>query len=68
MLNRGKLLGAMAEAGVTQRSLAKMLGCSKNTVNAKINGKSAFDLNEVDAVCAALGIADSTRKAEIFLS
>ena len=68
MLNRGKLLGAMAEAGISQRELAKAMGRSKNTVNSKINGHGAFDLNEVDVICQCLGIVDTARKAEIFLS
>ena len=68
MLNRNKLLGAIAEAGYTQRSLAAALGCSKNTVNEKLNGKRQFDLAEVDKLCAILGISDTARKAEIFLT
>ncbi|MBP3936443.1 MAG: helix-turn-helix transcriptional regulator [Clostridia bacterium] len=58
----------MAEVGISQRSLAKALGCSKNTINSKINGKSAFSLDDVDAVCAVLGITDERKKVEIFLS
>ena len=43
MPDKNKLLGYMASNGYTQRTLAKQLNVSKNTLNSKINGKSAFD-------------------------
>lgn len=42
MLNKNRLLGAMASVGTNQTQLAKKLGMSKNTINSRINGKSFF--------------------------
>lgn len=66
-MNSNKLLGVMAEKGVSQRELAQKLGISKNTVNAKINGKGHFDTEQASQICEILGIDDSEKKAEIFL-
>lgn len=68
MMNSNKLLGAMAEKRISQAQLAKLLGKSKNTINAKINGKSFFDTQEATAICEILGISDKAIMAEIFLS
>lgn len=67
-MNGSKLLGAMAEKGISQRKLANALGVSKNTVNAKINGKGHFDTEQASQICEILGIVEPERKAEIFLS
>lgn len=67
MLNTRKLRGVMAEAGVTQRDIAKALGKSENTVSNRIKGISPFDVSEVLIICDLLGITDNSLKAEIFL-
>lgn len=67
MLNKNKLLGKIAEAGYSQRSLAPELRMSKNTLNGKINGKTPFNINEIDDLCQKLGIISNTEKADIFL-
>lgn len=63
-----KLKGKIMEAGYSQRSLAQELGCSKNTLNAKVNGKIPFNVVEIEKICEKLGIVDATEKALIFLS
>ena len=67
-MNTNKLLGAMAEKRISQTQLAKLLGKSKNTTSAKINGKSTFDTQEATIICNILGISDKALRAEIFLS
>jgi len=68
MINTRKIKAIMVERGFTQIELAKATGICKNSINAKINGKSMFNCDEVDAVCKALQISDPVMKAEIFLS
>jgi transcriptional regulator with XRE-family HTH domain len=63
-----KLKGKIAEAGFSQRSLAEALGMSKNTLNAKVNGKVPFNTVEIEQICKVLGIHDVTEKATIFLA
>lgn len=67
-MNVNKLKGAIVSAGYTQRTLANMLGMSKNTVNAKINGKSRITMDEVDKICEILSITDIKEKSDIFLT
>lgn len=62
-----KLKGKIAEAGFTQRSLAKALGMSKNTLNSKVNGKTPFNTLEIQKICALLHIQENAEKADIFL-
>ena len=68
MVNTRKLLGIMAERGVTQKSLAKQLRRSENTVSAKIRGLKPFDTDEAQEICDILVITDNVEKSEIFLS
>ena len=63
-----KLIGIMAEKGFSQRKLANELGVSKNTINAKLRGKSRFDTEEASRLCEILNIEDDALKLEIFLS
>lgn len=67
MPDKNKLLGYMASNGYTQRTLAKQLNVSKNTLNSKINGKSAFDTILIDKICDVLHITEDAEKARIFL-
>jgi len=62
------LRAKIVEAGYTQRSLAKKLQISENTLSNKLMGRSAFDVNEVIEICAALNISDNGEKAYIFLT
>lgn len=45
-MNTKKLKAALVESGYTQRDLAKEMNMSKNTLNAKLNGKSAITIDE----------------------
>lgn len=62
-----KLKGKMAEKGYSQRSLAAALGISKNTLNAKVNGKVPFNTLEVAKICEVLEIREGSEKVAIFL-
>ena len=63
-----KLKGKIAEAGYSQRSLAKELGISKNTINSKVKGKIPLNTVEIEMICEKLGIVDGAEKASIFLN
>lgn len=67
-MNFPKLRGIMAEKGVTQKDLARHIGCSENTVGAKLRGSAFFNTDEIISVCDCLGIIDNAVKAEIFLT
>lgn len=67
-MSSNKLKGKIVEAGYSQRSLAKELGMSKNTLNSKVNGKIPFNTVEIQQICDKLGILDLSEKASIFLS
>ena len=63
-LLRGKIIAA----GYTQKTLAKELNMSANSLSSKINGRSAFTCDEVIAICDLLTIDDAKEKANIFLN
>ena len=67
-MNRLRLLGKMAEADISQVELAKKIGITENTFSAKINGKSPFDILQVEKMCEILNIKSSDDKVDIFLS
>lgn len=67
-MNSNMLKGRIVSAGYTQRSLAKKIGMSKNTLNAKVLGKSAFNTDEILTICDLLSIDSDMEKAQIFLS
>ena len=54
--NHSKLLGRMKECGFTQEQLAKAIGISRFTLNAKLNNKFNFDAEEMLAIAKALNI------------
>lgn len=68
MVDKNKLMGVIVSAGMSQRMLAKRIGMSKNTINAKINGKGYFNTDQIDRICEELGIEDNEMKTLIFLS
>lgn len=67
MLNSKKLLGRMVERGYSQKSLAKAIGISDNTMTSRIKLRSSFNTDEIDNICDVLGITDNSEKVEIFL-
>lgn len=68
MVDKRKLMGRIVAAGHSQSSLAEAIKVSKNTLNAKINGKAVFNTDEVARICDELGITDDREKVLIFLT
>ena len=66
-MNSNLLKSKIIAAGMTQKELAARMGISKNTVTAKISGKSRLRVDEVDLMCAILDIHDFAERANIFL-
>ena len=66
MINANLLRGKIVAAGFTQGEFAERLMMSKNTLSAKINGRSDFSLFEVRMICKVLGIT-ADEVVEIFL-
>lgn len=67
MIRTNLLKAKMVENGLTQRSLARDMGISKNTMNLKINGISPFTVDELQKMCALLGLESPEEKCAIFL-
>lgn len=67
MINTNALKGAIAAAGHTQRSLARRLKMSENSINSKVNGKLDFTTSEIVRVCDELNIQSPQAKVDIFL-
>lgn len=67
MINENLLKGKMASMGYTQENLAHKLMISKNTLNAKIKGRSKFSLDEVMKICDLLSINSVNEMCDIFL-
>ncbi len=67
-MDKYKLLSIMAGQGMSQKLLSQRVMMSKNSLNAKINGKRPFSSDEVMDICDALGIEDDAMKAKIFLT
>lgn len=68
MLCAPKLKAVMAERGETQSSLAKKIKMTQQTLSSRMNGKSCFNLDEIDAICSVLQITDGQTKEAIFLA
>ena len=67
MINTNLLRSKLVACGYTQESLARTMKMSKNTLSAKITGKSSFSLDEVLDLCDLLHIESDREKCEIFL-
>lgn len=63
-----KIRGLMAEKKISQRKMASMMGISKNTLNAILNGKGTVDTEKALQICEILGIDNMEKRADIFLS
>ena len=46
----------MARQGVTQMVLARKIGISQAAVSARLRGTTPFDINELTAIAAVLGV------------
>lgn len=53
-----KLKGKMTEQKVSQERLAKILGITVQSLNAKLNGRSQFTLGEVVKITEVLSIKE----------
>ena len=62
------LIGEIAKAGETRRSLAEQIGISETSLGNKINGKRDFTVAEAIRICEILHITDNAAKAQIFLA
>lgn len=60
-----KLKGIMREHNVTQQELAVILGISVQSLNAKINERTAFTVPEAKRICKFLNLDNP---AEIFFN
>lgn len=64
--NYSKLLGKMKECGFSQEQLAKAIGVSESTLNAKLNNKYYFNAKEMYLICKALNIDIEEMSAYFF--
>ena len=53
-MNSNLLRAALAQRGMTQGKLAKLVGISPNSLSRKLNGKRQFTLGEVEAISRVL--------------
>ncbi len=60
MTNTLKLKAAIAESGMNQEQIAKMLGVSLSTFNYKLNGVSEFKASEIKKLAELLKMKDET--------
>lgn len=58
MYNYSKLLGAIKESGKTQETIAKSIGMSVSTFNAKLKGKSQFKASEMQHIMSVLSLPE----------
>lgn len=57
-MNLAKLRGALTEKGITQRELAKKLGLTTKSVNAKLNGRSKISVDEAASMSKILELKE----------
>lgn len=58
MVDAEKLVEAICQSGYTISSFAVALGMNRSTLWRKINGKSAFNLDEVQKALSLLNVED----------
>lgn len=58
MTDTKKLKAKIIEHGLTQSGVAEKLGISYQTFSYKVNNKTAFKANEIEALCEILKIAE----------
>ena len=68
MVNTLKLKAKIILNEYTQKKLADDLGMSVNTLNAKVNGRKSFSVDDAALLCELLHIDTPEEKAEIFLA
>lgn len=57
-MNVNRLKGLITEKGITQLFLAKKLNLSAQSFNAKCNGRSVFNLDEVQNLSCELHLSE----------
>lgn len=67
MLDKNLFKSVVVRKGYTQETLAAALEMSPNTMSSRVNGKSCFNIDEVDKICEILEITNNDEKAAIFL-
>ena len=67
VMNIQKLKAALVEKGFTQRSLSKEMNVSKNTLNAKINGKTPISIQEATKLAEVLNLSKEEFDTIFFL-
>jgi transcriptional regulator with XRE-family HTH domain len=56
-MDHSALYGRMKQMGITQKSLADMLGINANTLHLKLRGQYPFKATEIAIISGTLGIA-----------
>lgn len=56
-MNYAKLRGRIVERGLTQKSLASIIGASESQFSQKMSGKYPFKQTEIERICDALQIS-----------
>lgn len=56
MVLMNEIKGRIVAKGLTQDYVAKKIGISTKTLNSKLNGKGAFDVNEIESLIKVLDI------------
>ena len=65
-MNTRKFRAKLAETGLTQAEFAQTVGISKNTVTAKLKGRSHIYADEVKKWCEVLRVTDPAEMYSIF--
>jgi len=66
MIDYAKLKGLMAERGVEVNKLAEMLGISRQSASAKVNGKTPISLTDARTIAVALSMSKEERDQVFF--
>ena len=66
MTDYAKLKGLMAEKGLEVTKLAELLGISRQSASAKLNGKSPITLTDARAISNALDMTKEERDCIFF--
>lgn len=54
-----KLRGRIREKGLTEQDFARQLNLSRTSLSLRLNGKTAWNLPEIEASCQILSIPDT---------
>ena len=66
ILNKYKLVGKIKENGESQEDLAKAMGLSRASLNAKINGRACFTQPEIMVIKKHYNLSDGDLTAIFF--